>query len=99
MSLMMFSFYGENEIRVVLYGPQGKSAERREVLNVAQDNVPKGKPGTGLAPISPAETSLRWKASDAPDLPSSGGCISGTRTRFPNVRRCARAHHALATRG
>lgn len=35
--------YGENRIRVVLYGPQGQVRERDETLNVGQDNVPKGK--------------------------------------------------------
>ena len=35
--------YGENHIRVVLYGPQGQVREREELLNVGQDNVPKGK--------------------------------------------------------
>jgi len=35
--------YGENRIRVVLYGPQGQVKEREEILNVGQDNVPKGK--------------------------------------------------------
>ena len=35
--------YGENRIRVVLYGPQGQVREREELLNVGQDNVPKGK--------------------------------------------------------
>src|SRR3954453_23383368 len=35
--------YGENRVRVVLYGPQGQVREREELINVAQDNVPKGK--------------------------------------------------------
>jgi len=35
--------YGENKIRVVLYGPQGQVRERDETLNVGEDNVPKGK--------------------------------------------------------
>ena len=35
--------YGENRIRVVLYGPQGQVRERDELLNVGQDNVPKGQ--------------------------------------------------------
>ena len=35
--------YGENRIRVVLYGPQGQVRTREDVLNVGQDNVPKGK--------------------------------------------------------
>ena len=35
--------YGQNEVRVVLYGPQGQVREREELIDVAQDNVPKGK--------------------------------------------------------
>jgi hypothetical protein len=35
--------YGENRIRVVLYGPQGQVREREQLLNVGQDEVPKGK--------------------------------------------------------
>jgi hypothetical protein len=35
--------YGENRIRVVLYGPQGQIKERDEVLNVGDEDVPKGK--------------------------------------------------------
>src|SRR6478609_1590748 len=35
--------YGENKVRVVLYGPQGQIKDREELLNVGQDNVPKGK--------------------------------------------------------
>ena len=35
--------YGENRIRVVLYGPQGQVKEHEEVLNVGQDNIPSGK--------------------------------------------------------
>ena len=35
--------YGENQIQIILYGPQGQMRTREEVLNVGQDNVPKGK--------------------------------------------------------
>lgn len=35
--------YGNNDIRIVLYGPQGQTRERRETINVGQDNVPPGK--------------------------------------------------------
>jgi len=35
--------YGDNEVRVVLYGPQGQVRTREETLNVGQDNVPAGK--------------------------------------------------------
>ena len=35
--------YGENRIRIVLYGPQGQIRERDELINVGQDNAPPGK--------------------------------------------------------
>ena len=35
--------YGENQIEVRLYGPQGQVRTRDELINVGQDNVPKGK--------------------------------------------------------
>ncbi len=35
--------YGENEISIVLYGPQGQVRTRTEVINVGDDNVPPGK--------------------------------------------------------
>ena len=35
--------YGENQISIVLYGPQGQIRTREEMINVGQDNVPAGK--------------------------------------------------------
>ena len=35
--------YGENEIKIMLYGPQGQIRQRDETINVGQDNVPAGK--------------------------------------------------------
>jgi hypothetical protein len=35
--------YGENTIRIVLYGPQGQVREREQNYNVGLDSVPKGK--------------------------------------------------------
>lgn len=35
--------YGENRIRIVLYGPQGQVRTREELVNVGQDNAPPGK--------------------------------------------------------
>ena len=35
--------YGENKIRIQMYGPQGQVRTREEVINVGQDNVPPGK--------------------------------------------------------
>ena len=35
--------YGENQISIVLYGPQGQIRTREEMVNVGQENVPPGK--------------------------------------------------------
>jgi hypothetical protein len=35
--------YGENQISIVLYGPQGQIRTREEMINVGQENVPPGK--------------------------------------------------------
>jgi hypothetical protein len=35
--------YGENRIRIVLYGPQGQVRTREELVNVGQQNAPPGK--------------------------------------------------------
>ncbi|MEO6359864.1 MAG: hypothetical protein ABIO43_04715, partial [Sphingomicrobium sp.] len=52
--------YGENQISIVMYGPQGQIRTRDEVINVGQDNVPPGQtwywagvnqPGRDLAPL------------------------------------------------
>ncbi|HKH27567.1 MAG TPA: SdrD B-like domain-containing protein, partial [Sphingomicrobium sp.] len=35
--------YGENQISIILYGPQGQIRTREEMINVGQENVPPGK--------------------------------------------------------
>jgi hypothetical protein len=35
--------YGDNRVRIVLYGPQGQIRTREELINVGQDNAPPGK--------------------------------------------------------
>ena len=35
--------YGENRVRVLMYGPQGQIRTREELINVGQDNAPPGK--------------------------------------------------------
>jgi hypothetical protein len=35
--------YGENRVRVVLYGPQGQIRTHEELINVGRDNAPPGK--------------------------------------------------------
>jgi hypothetical protein len=69
--------YGENEIRVVLYGPQGQVRERRETLNVAQDNVPKGKTWYWLGANQPGRDIVTLeKPPDTATLPRSQAAVS-----------------------
>lgn len=35
--------YGENRVNILLYGPQGQVRTREELINIGQDNVPRGK--------------------------------------------------------
>jgi len=35
--------YGENQISIILYGPQGQIRTREEMINVGQENLPAGK--------------------------------------------------------
>ena len=70
--------YGENRIRVVLYGPQGQVKEREELMNIGQDNVPKGKtwywiganqPGRDLIALEkPPDSSIMPKAQAAASI-------------------------------
>jgi hypothetical protein len=56
--------YGENQITIILYGPQGQIRTRDEVINVGQENVPPGKtwywagvnqPGRDLVALHPQD--------------------------------------------
>ena len=69
--------YGENRIRVVLYGPQGQVREREELLNVGQDNVPKGKTWYWAGANQPGRDLISLeKPPDASILPRAQAGIS-----------------------
>ena len=69
--------YGENRIRVVLYGPQGQVKERDEVLNVGQDNVPKGKTWYWIGANQPGRDLVSLEAPpDAINLPKAQAAVS-----------------------
>ena len=78
--------YGENQIRVVQYGPQGQVRERDETLNVGQDNVPNGKTWYWVGFNQPARDLIRLeKPPDAIAVPKAQAALSiehglGTRT-------------------
>ena len=69
--------YGENRIRVVLYGPQGQVKERDEVLNVGQDNVPTGKTWYWVGANQPGRDLVSLeKPTDAISQPKAQAAIS-----------------------
>jgi hypothetical protein len=76
--------YGENRVRVVLYGPQGQVREREELIDVAQDNVPKGKTWYWLGANQPARDLITLEK--PPD------------TGFPRAQAAGSIEHGLDTR-
>jgi hypothetical protein len=76
--------YGENRVRVVLYGPQGQVREREELIDVAQDNVPKGKTWYWLGANQPARDLITLEKP-----PDSG---------FPRAQAALSIEHGLDTR-
>jgi hypothetical protein len=76
--------YGENTVRVVLYGPQGQVRERDELINVGQDNVPKGKTWYWLGANQPGRDLITLEK--PPD------------TGFPRAQAALSLEHGLDTR-
>jgi hypothetical protein len=69
--------YGENRIRVVLYGPQGQVRERNETLNVGEDNVPKGKTWYWIGANQPGRDLITLeKPPDAIHQPTAQAAVS-----------------------
>jgi hypothetical protein len=69
--------YGENRIRVVLYGPQGQTKERDEIFNVGEDDVPKGKTWYWVGANEPLRDLVSLeKPPDAVTLPKAQAALS-----------------------
>ena len=58
--------YGENQISIVLYGPQGQIRTREEMINVGQENVPAGKTWYWAGINQPARDVVTLR--DSPEL-------------------------------
>lgn len=69
--------YGENRIRIVLYGPQGQIRTREEVVNVGQDNAPPGKTWYWVGFNQPNRDIVALeKPPDGQDLPKAQATIA-----------------------
>lgn len=69
--------YGENRIRVILYGPQGQVKEHDEMLNVGQEDVPAGKTWYWIGANEPGRDLISLeKPPDAAGLPKAQAAIS-----------------------
>jgi hypothetical protein len=69
--------YGDNQINIVLYGPQGQIRSREETFNVGQDNVPKGKTWYWAGFSQPSRDLLTiHKPPDVTGLPKAQATLS-----------------------
>jgi hypothetical protein len=69
--------YGENRIRIVLYGPQGQMRTREELINVGQDNAPPGKTWYWAGFNQPARDIITLhKPPDGQNLPKAQATIA-----------------------
>jgi len=69
--------YGENRIRVVLYGPQGQVRTRDETYNVGQEDVPKGKTWYWIGANQPGRDLITLeKPPDELSLPKAQAAVS-----------------------
>ena len=69
--------YGENQISIVLYGPQGQIRTREEMINVGQENVPAGKTWYWAGANQPGRDVVSLHTSpDASNLPKVQAAVS-----------------------
>jgi hypothetical protein len=68
--------YGENQVRVVMYGPQGQVSEREELIDVAQDNVPKGKTWYWLGANQPGRDLITLEKPPDTGFPKAQAALS-----------------------
>ncbi len=69
--------YGENRIRIVLYGPQGQVRTREETINVGQDNAPPGKTWYWVGFNQPNRDIISLeKPPDGQDLPTAVATVA-----------------------
>jgi hypothetical protein len=86
--------YGDNRMRVVLYGPQGQIRTREELINVGQDNVPPGKTWYWAGFNQPGHLHSAQASGRASTAQGAGHSLARAWHRRSNVGRRARAHDA-----
>jgi hypothetical protein len=64
--------YGDNDVRIVLYGPQGQVRTREERINVGQDNVPSGKTWYWAGVNQPGRDAIALRDAGDSDRPVRG---------------------------
>ena len=69
--------YGENQVDIVLYGPQGQIKARTEMINVGQEHVPPGKTWYWIGANQPGRDLVNFVAPQrSPDTPKAQATIA-----------------------
>ena len=69
--------YGENHVRIVLYGPQGQIRTREELIDVGQDSAPPGKTWYWAGANQPTRDIVTLeKPPDAPQVPKAQATLA-----------------------
>ncbi len=69
--------YGENNIRIVMYGPQGQIRTREELVDVGQDSAPPGKTWYWAGANQPTRDIVTLeKPPDAPEVPKAQATVA-----------------------
>jgi len=77
--------YGENDISIIMYGPQGQVRTRNELVNVGQENVPAGK-------------TWYWAGANQPGRDIVAFHDSPNALRRPSLQAAASVEHGLDDR-
>ena len=77
--------YGDNQVDIVLYGPQGQIRTRTETVNIGQDNVPSGK-------------TWYWAGINQPGRDLVNFMQRGEDPNFPKAQATVAAAHGIDTK-
>jgi len=68
--------YGDNQIDIVLYGPQGQVRTRSETVNIGQENVPAGKTWYWAGLNQPGRDLVSFIRNDDPNRPKTQATVA-----------------------